>query len=66
MFYFKEDSKYTDMMNYRLKLFGALILGFYLLISGCEDDLRQEKYQRPDWLAGKLYTGITNLAGTQS
>lgn len=31
------------------------------LLWGCRDIYEQEKYQRPDWLAGKIYTQITTL-----
>ena len=29
-----------------------------LVLVGCRDELRIEKYERPDWLAGKIYTQI--------
>src|SRR5690554_399926 len=48
------------MMMYRLKLLIALFLGAYLLNSGCREE-EPEKYQRPDWLAGKLYTQMLDV-----
>ena len=33
--------------------------GFFVIFISCRDDFYQnEKYKRPDWLAGKLYTQI--------
>ncbi len=46
-------------MMYRLKLIIAIFLGTVLVISGCRDD--DDKYERPDWLAGKLYTQIQDV-----
>lgn len=41
----------------------GLIAGFLLvmLVNGCNDIYDQEKYQPPDWLAGKLYTQLSEL-----
>ncbi len=39
-------------------LAGLLIL---LFANSCNDIYDQEKYQKPDWLAGKLYTQISEL-----
>lgn len=37
----------------------ALLTLGYLLITGCDPDLKKgDKYARPDWLAGKVYTQI--------
>jgi len=40
-----------------------LHLGFLiiLLLNSCNNIYDQEKYQKPDWLAGKLYTQISEL-----
>ena len=40
-----------------LKLFAGILLT--VLTIGCKDIYDQEKYQKPDWLAGKLYTQIS-------
>lgn len=38
----------------------ALLLGMLnILITGCEDLTDHEKFQRPDWLPGKLYTTVS-------
>ncbi len=40
----------------------TLIALFLLVFYGCsKDDLKQSKYDRPDWLAGKLYTQIKTI-----
>ena len=39
-------------------IFIAFLIGCALLW-GCVDIYEQEKYQRPEWLAGKIYTQIT-------
>ncbi len=40
--------------------FGICLISFgVLLLSACQDIYELEKYQRPDWLAGKLYTQVT-------
>ena len=39
-------------------IFIAFLIGCGLL-RGCVDIYEQEKYQRPEWLAGKIYTQIT-------
>jgi len=31
---------------------------FYLLLAGCDTMNNRDKYQRPDWLPGKLYTSL--------
>lgn len=37
-----------------------LLLGiFFILNEGCYDEHQHEKYQRPDWLPGKLYTSVS-------
>ena len=37
----------------------TLILGLLSILSmGCEEYSRHEKYQRPDWLPGKLCTTV--------
>ncbi|MDX2430959.1 MAG: fasciclin domain-containing protein, partial [Bacteroides sp.] len=35
-----------------------LLIGF-IVLWGCRDIYELEKYQRPDWLAGKIYTQIS-------
>ena len=45
-------------MTFHRNLFSVLIIACTLLW-GCRDIYEQEKYQRPDWLAGKIYTQIT-------
>lgn len=42
-----------------------VICGLFLLFAGCEKWTMQDKYKRPDWLPGKLYTTVSvqkNLA----
>src|SRR4030042_4188528 len=44
-----------------VKLFGTGILILFvagILLNGCVDIYELDKYQRPEWLAGKLYTQI--------
>jgi uncharacterized surface protein with fasciclin (FAS1) repeats len=43
----------------RMNKFLILLTGIWL--SGCIDISKQEKYQRPEWLEGKLYTQISSL-----
>jgi len=43
----------------QIKLGFCLVMLGVILFSGCKDINEQEKYQRPDWLAGKLYTQVT-------
>jgi uncharacterized surface protein with fasciclin (FAS1) repeats len=38
--------------------FTLLVCILFMLNSGCEDFSNHEKYQRPDWLPGKLYTTV--------
>ena len=45
-------------MTITKNLFIVFLLGCGLLW-GCVDVYEQEKYQRPEWLAGKIYTQIT-------
>jgi len=45
-------------MNATRKIVVLVILGCSFFW-GCKDIYEQEKYQRPDWLAGKIYTQIT-------
>lgn len=47
----------TTKLLYRL-LTGVLLI---ILINGCNDIYDQEKYQPPDWLAGKLYTQLSEI-----
>lgn len=35
------------------------LMAFFMFQYGCKDLHEQDKYQRPDWLAGKLYTQLT-------
>ena len=51
------------MRNFNIKLLHLIIL-FFLFV-GCEKLTEQEKYKRPDWLPGKLFTTVSvqeNLA----
>lgn len=41
----------------RSRLITFLALGF-LTFYGCQDDMQVEKFKRPDWLAGKIFTQI--------
>ncbi|GAP69818.1 protein containing fasciclin domain [Bacteroidales bacterium 6E] len=41
----------------RSRLITFLALGF-LTFYGCQDDMQVEKFKRPDWLAGKIYTQL--------
>ncbi len=42
----------------RTKLFGLLVLSC-IVVAGCKDVLdRDARYQRPEWLAGKVYTQV--------
>jgi uncharacterized surface protein with fasciclin (FAS1) repeats len=44
----------------RNQLIWKLLLGIlFSLYMGCEEYSRKEKYQRPDWLPGKLYTAVS-------
>jgi uncharacterized surface protein with fasciclin (FAS1) repeats len=43
------------MIKFKLLLFPLFIM---ILIVSCRNDLKNEKYQRPEWLAGKVYTQI--------
>ena len=43
------------MTNIKQLLLPVFIL---LVLVGCRDEMRVEKYARPDWLAGKIYTQI--------
>ena len=45
-------------MTVQRKLISILLFAGFLF-SGCRDIYELEKYQRPDWLAGKIYTQIT-------
>jgi hypothetical protein len=48
--------KYSNKMtNNKLLL---VIAGIMIFFISCNDEFEQEKYKRPDWLAGKLYTQI--------
>ncbi len=40
-----------------------LLIGFLIILfaTSCNDIYDQEKYQKPDWLDGKLYTQISEL-----
>lgn len=49
-------AKPTDKKKY-LKLLAGFL--FIILLNGCNDIYDLEKYQKPDWLAGKLYTQIS-------
>lgn len=51
-------AKLLTKIMYRKILAGCL---FILMIYGCETIYDQEKYQKPDWLAGKLYTQLSEL-----
>lgn len=45
----------------RTRIFALAALGF-LLLSGCDPDLKRgNKYERPEWLAGKVYTQLLEL-----
>ncbi len=46
------------MVKIKALFFPALIV--LALITSCQDDL-QDKYQRPEWLAGKIYTQMLEL-----
>ncbi len=46
---------------YRLKLFITIFIGVYLLNTGCRDEYKTAKYERPDWLSGKLFTQIQEV-----
>ena len=35
-----------------------LLLAALLLLAGCDPDQKEDKYARPDWLAGKVYTQL--------
>ncbi|MBN2611234.1 MAG: fasciclin domain-containing protein [Bacteroidales bacterium] len=43
------------MTNNKLLL---IIAGIVIFFISCNDEFEQDKYKRPDWLAGKLYTQI--------
>jgi uncharacterized surface protein with fasciclin (FAS1) repeats len=44
------------MVHFRNSLF---LVAIFLLMAGCDPDLKKEdKYARPDWLAGKVYTQL--------
>ncbi|MFC2090830.1 fasciclin domain-containing protein, partial [Bacteroidota bacterium] len=45
-------------MAFYKKIIAALFIGCIFLL-GCRDIYELEKYQRPDWLAGKIFTQIT-------
>ncbi len=46
---------------YRLELIIALFIGAFLLNTGCQDEYKTAKYERPDWLSGKLFTQIQEV-----
>ncbi|MFC2089627.1 fasciclin domain-containing protein [Bacteroidota bacterium] len=43
-----------------LKTFKILLVILLILSVGCEDITEREKFQRPDWLPGKLYTTVSS------
>ena len=43
--------------NFRLKQVFLFLL-FWFVLSGCQDDMYTDKYDRPSWLAGKVYTQV--------
>ena len=45
-------------MTTKKNIFIVFLIGCTLLW-GCRDIYELEKYQRPDWLVGKIYTQIT-------
>src|SRR5690606_36139976 len=42
----------------RLKIQHLLAIMVALSVLSCRDDLKDSKYERPDWLAGKVYSQI--------
>lgn len=42
----------------RLKIQHLLAIMVALSVLSCRDDLKESKYERPDWLAGKVYSQI--------
>lgn len=46
-----------DKINFRLKPI-IHFLTIWFILSGCQDDLYIDKYERPEWLAGKVYTQV--------
>ena len=52
--YRKNNSNMTAARN----ISSLFLIGLTLLL-GCRDMYEQDKYQRPEWLAGKIYTQIT-------
>lgn len=39
-------------------IFKGILVTFAILCAGCEEYSTHEKYRRPDWLPGKLYTAV--------
>lgn len=44
-------------INFRIKPV-LPFLAVWLVFSGCQDEMYQDKYERPAWLAGKVYTQV--------
>jgi uncharacterized surface protein with fasciclin (FAS1) repeats len=48
----------AQQMNLTGKTYSLSLAVLFILMCGCTDIYDQEKFQRPEWLAGKLYTQI--------
>ncbi len=46
-----------DKINFCAKRIIA-VLAFFIVLSGCQDDKYIDKYERPAWLAGKVYSQV--------
>lgn len=46
------------IFNFRLKPIIPFLLTIWFILTGCQDEMYIEKYERPEWLAGKVYTQV--------